>query len=134
MHYSFRILLPAIFSTAFAYGEIDPATFESDARFFTDTSFSTLKRGINPLFPASGPATGSYNGIHRESNFLAAMTPGATNLGSLRSRLRTPLRNAPLRAAPSATAAQIRVPRHSSLDPRSMISYPFPAPRHHSLV
>jgi hypothetical protein len=98
----------------------------------------------NPLFPASGPATGSYNGIHRESNFLAAihresnflaaMTPGATNLGSLRSRLRTPLRNAPLRAAPSATAAQIRVPRHSSLDPRSMISYPFPAPRHHSLV
>jgi hypothetical protein len=31
----------------------------------------------NPLFPASGPATGSYNGIHRESNFLAAPLPGS---------------------------------------------------------
>jgi hypothetical protein len=79
MYYSFRILLPAIFSTAFAYGEIDPATFESDARFFTDTSFSTLKRGINPLFPASGPATGSYNGIHAKSKFLAATVASIRN-------------------------------------------------------
>ena len=41
---------------------------------------------------------------------------------------------APLRAAPSAPASQIRVPRHSILDPSSMINYLFPAPRHHSLV
>jgi len=26
-----------------------------------------------PFFPASGPATGSYNGIHLKSKFLAAM-------------------------------------------------------------
>ncbi len=24
-----------------------------------------------PFFPASGPVTGSFNGLHRESNFLA---------------------------------------------------------------
>ncbi len=28
---------------------------------------------INPLFPASGPATGSFNGPHLKSKFLAAM-------------------------------------------------------------
>jgi len=60
--------------------------------------------------------------------------PGAANLGSLRFRLRTPLRYAPLRAAPFATAAQIRVPRHSILEPQSMISYPYPEPRHRSLI
>jgi len=60
--------------------------------------------------------------------------PGAANLGSLRSRLRTPLRYASLRAAPCAPAAQIRVLSHFILDLTSMISYPFPAPRHHSLV
>ena len=26
---------------------------------------------INPLFPASGPATSSFNGLHPKSNFLA---------------------------------------------------------------
>ena len=26
----------------------------------------------NPLFPASGPATGSFNGLHAKSKFLAA--------------------------------------------------------------
>lgn len=60
--------------------------------------------------------------------------PGAANLGSLRSRHRTPLRYASLRAAPCAAVAQIRVPSHFILDLTSMISYPFPAPRHHSLV
>ena len=56
------------------------------------------------------------------------------NLGDLRSRLRTSLRYAPLRAAPCATVAQIRVPRDSSLDLQSMNLYPSLAPRLHSLV
>ena len=63
-----------------------------------------------------------------------SIPPGATILGSLRSRLRTSLRYAPLRAAPSTPASQNRVLRHSNLDPQSMISYLFPAPRHTSLV
>jgi hypothetical protein len=29
----------------------------------------------SPIFPPSGPATGSSNGLHRESNFLAAELP-----------------------------------------------------------
>jgi len=31
--------------------------------------------GSNPLFPASGPATGSFNGLHAKSKFLAAPLP-----------------------------------------------------------
>ena len=52
---------------------------------------------------------------------------------SLRSRLRTPLRYAPFRVAPSAPAAQFRVPRRSILDPQAMLSYPLSHPAAYSL-
>jgi hypothetical protein len=32
---------------------------------------------INPLFPAYGPATGPFNGLHAKSKFLAAPLPGS---------------------------------------------------------
>ena len=32
---------------------------------------ATVSTPDNPLFPASGPATGSFNGLHPKSNFLA---------------------------------------------------------------
>jgi hypothetical protein len=32
---------------------------------------------INPLFPASGPATGSFNDLHAKSKFLAPPLPGS---------------------------------------------------------
>ncbi len=35
------------------------------------TAHSALFTFFFPLFPASGPATGSFNGLHPESNFLA---------------------------------------------------------------
>jgi len=85
---------------------------------FTDSG--RLRRVFRDPFSTAGPVNNP--------------PPGAANLGSLRSRLRTPLRYASLRAAPCAAAAQIRVPSHFILDLTSMISYPFPAPRHHSLV
>ena len=33
--------------------------------------FAENDLGINPLFPATGPATSSFNGLHPKSNFLA---------------------------------------------------------------
>jgi len=45
------------------------------------TSFSPLFPR-NPLFPASGPATRSFNGLHPKSNFLAAArVPGDGTAG-----------------------------------------------------
>jgi len=37
----------------------------------------TPPQTVNPLFPASGPATGSFNGLHAKSKFLAAPLPGS---------------------------------------------------------
>ena len=39
-------------------------------------SFAGLQKALEatPISPPSGPATGSFNGIHRESNFLAKVT------------------------------------------------------------
>jgi hypothetical protein len=44
------------------------------AFFFSDhCSLGTFHFFLPPFSPASGPATGSFNGLHRESNFLAIM-------------------------------------------------------------
>jgi len=37
----------------------------------------TAAANATPFSPPSGPATGSFNGLHRESNFLAIGEPGA---------------------------------------------------------
>ena len=57
----------------------------------------------------------------------------APNLGSLHSRLRTPLRYAPWRTQPSALASQIRILGHFNLDALPTISYHCLTIRHHSL-
>jgi hypothetical protein len=66
------LLLTFLLSIPPSLGEDAAATAS-----FADNGFLDGVELINPLFPASGPATGSYNGIHRESNFLAAPLPGS---------------------------------------------------------
>jgi hypothetical protein len=86
MHRTLRFLLPAIALTAFAHAAIDPATFKSDARFFTDASFSTLKPGITakdlPTFKsevlkevAAGLLDGTYDKAHRAAAYRAYPSP-----------------------------------------------------------
>ena len=38
----------------------------------THLANATLQKTITPFFPASGPVTGSFNGLHPKSNFLAS--------------------------------------------------------------
>jgi len=35
-----------------------------------ETPLPDLTKGTTPISPPSGPATSSFNGLHRESNFL----------------------------------------------------------------
>lgn len=86
MHRTFRFLLPALALTSFAHAGIDPANFQSDARFFTDTSFSTLNPEITakdlPSFKsevlkkvASGLLDGTYDKAHRAASYQAYPSP-----------------------------------------------------------
>ena len=47
---------------------------------------------LNPLFPASGLATGSFNGLHLESKFLADKADGVVEFGGIVHRERVSLK------------------------------------------
>ena len=47
---------------------------------------------LNPLFPASGLATGSFNGLHPESKFLADKADGVVEFGGIVHRERVSLK------------------------------------------
>ena len=53
-----------------------------EARFVADEDLSLWRKDFHeptPLFPASGPATGSFNGLHPKSKFLAVAADGSGN-------------------------------------------------------
>ena len=77
-----------------------------------------LARRINPFFPAPGPATGSFNGLHAKSKFLAAsptpvpiLPPSATPPSPLTSPATAPASKPPgTPCAPKSPSSSRRPP------------------------
>ena len=63
--------------------------------------YQTIVNQATPFSPPSGPATGSCNGLHRESNFLAFRTASRAGFGWQMRAMRSSQISRPLRISTS---------------------------------
>ena len=85
----------------------------SDPGYSSSGVLAGTLRLINPLSPASGQATSSFNGLHPKSNFLAIQKPIPSNIPAERGALASHQLPNPKNRSKNKIAAKIILPKRS---------------------